>query len=371
MPDSRSSVLRAALARTVLLVLALAVCFYVLGVLLAGGVLGFRPQVLLAPIFVMAVSLYAASMVDLLLVWRYAPAIAGAVRTLGAAGSIALLMVSLPATYSSQLANVSICLVAFAVTYAVGQVLAVGGGYRLILYRPVPIVVLGVFMMQCWLAFAPSTPGASTPLYAMVATAALSLLALFNSHSNPVLSGIGTFFARTSNLALVGGIGTFLLLYFTSIRGAIIASIPDQVILVEWGIVVLIAFILARRFLSYFRRRSELNGMAEWTRLVQQIGRNKGEVEYTSAIVRTFIDEGRKEPLLTHLALILGREGLDEGKVADAITPLVRYQEEEAPPFLRWAQGNRALSRKAQRTAVVRACMEISGLSPRAGTEVR
>jgi hypothetical protein len=371
MPITRVGVLRGALARTLLLILLLGSSYYVLAVLFGGGIAGVKLQFIILPLFAVALAVYAGSMVELFFVWKYSHAVAAALRTVGLAAFLGLLLATLPSQINLRLGSVTIFIMLFGVSYAIGQLLAVNGGPRLVLYRTVPIVLLGVLLWQSWLALAPSTAGAAMPLYGMVVTAALSLLALLKGHANPIASGVGAFFLRTSNLALVGGLGTFLLLYFTSIRAMIIKAIPDQVILIEWGLVVLIAFLVARRFLAYFRRRSALGDMAEWTQLVQRIGRNKGEVERTSAIVRAFIEEGRKEPLLAHLAILLGREGVDEDEVAEAISPLVQYREEEAPPLLRWLQGDRLRSQRARRAEVVRACMERSGLSPRLGTEVR
>lgn len=370
-PETRSGVLRGALARTLLLVLLLGGCYYVLAVLFVGGIFGVQLQFIILPLFVVAIAIYVGSMLELFIIWKYAHALAGALRTVGLAAFVGLLAAGLPSQIGLTLGPVALFVILFGTSYAIGQLFAVNGGYRLILYRTVPFVLLGLLLQQLWLALAPSTTGADMPLYGMVVTAALSLLALFEGHANPIASGVGAFFARTSNLVLVGGLGTFLLLYFTSIRALIIKAIPDQVILVEWGLVVLIAFLVARRFLAYFRHRSAFGEMAEWTQLVQQIGRNKGEVEHTSVIVRAFIEDGRKEPLLAHLAILLGREGVEEGLVAEAISPLVQYREADAPPLLRWLQGDRLRSQKAQRSAVVRACMERSGLSPRLGTEVR
>ncbi len=371
MPETRAGVLRGALARTLLLILVLGSCYYVLAVLFAGGIAGVKLQFIILPLFVVALAIYLGSMVELFFIWKYAHALAGALRTVGLAAFVGLLAAGLPSQMGLHLGPVALFVILFGASYAIGQLLAVNGGYRLILYRTVPIILLGVLLQQLWLALAPSTAGSDMPLYGMLVTAALSLLALLVGHANPIASGVGAFFARTSNLALVGGLGTFLLLYFTNIRALIIKAIPDQVILIEWGLVVLIAFLVARRFLAYFRRRSAFGEMAAWTQLVQRIGRNKGEVEHTSAIVRAFIEDGRKEPLLAHLAILLGREGVDESVVAEAISPLVQYREAEAPPLLRWLQGDRARSQKAQRSEVVRACMERSGLSPRLSTEVR
>jgi hypothetical protein len=370
MPATRSGVLKGILARTIILVIVLFVFYYIFGVLLAnvGSVkLGF----IILPVFVAVIAMYAASMLELILVWRYAKAVASAIRTVGLIAFVGLLLASLPAQMNIHLEPVAPILIIFGISYAAGQVLAVDGGYRLILYRTLPILLLGLVLRQTWLCLAPADPGVNIPLYGMIVTAALSLLALLKDNSNPIASGVGHFFYRTSNLALVGGVGTFVILYFVSIRPALIKAMPDQVILIEWGIVVLIAFLVARRFLAYFKQRSSRNEMAEWTQLVQYISRNKGEVERTSNIVRAFVENGRKEPLLAYLSILLGREGFDEIAVASVIEPLVRYREEEPPPTLRWLLGDVQKARKEQRSQVVRKCMERSGLSPRLGTEVR
>jgi hypothetical protein len=371
MPTTRAGVLKGALARTIILVLVLFVFYYVFGVLLAAGVGSVKLQFIILPVFVAVIAMYAASMLELILVWKYTRAVASAIRTVGLVTFVALLLASLPAQMNVHLEPVAPILIIFGISYAAGQVLAVDGGYRLILYRTLPILLLGLLLRQAWICLAPNDPGVNIPLYGMIVTAALSLLALLKDNSNPIVAGVGHFFLRTSNLALVGGVGTFTILYFVSIRPALIKAMPDQVILIEWGIVVLIAFLVARRFLAYFRQRSARHEMAEWTGLVQRISRNKGEVERTSNIVRAFVESGRKEPLLAYLSILLGHEGFDEFAVASAIEPLVRYQEEEPPPTLRWLLGDVQKTRKEQRSQVVRKCMERSGLSPRAGTEVR
>jgi hypothetical protein len=371
MPTTRAGVLKGVLARTIILVLVLGVVYYLFGVLLAGGIGGVKLQFIILPVFVAVIAMYAASMLELILVWKYMRAIASAIRTLGLIAFLALLLAGLPPQLNLHLASVAPVLFIFGLSYAVGQVLAVDGGFRLILYRPLPIILLGLLLRQTWLALAPGDPGADIPFYGMLVTAALSLLALLKDNPNPIAAGVGAFFLRTANLALVGGIGTFTILYFVSIRPMLIKGMPDQVILIEWGIVVLIAFLVARRFLAYFKQRSSRSEMAEWTRLVQRVSRNKGEVERTSSIVRAFVEGGRKEPLLAYLSILLGREGFDEIAVASVIEPLVRYQEEEPPPALRWLLGDVQKARRTQRSEVVRKCMERSGLSPRTSTEVR
>jgi hypothetical protein len=342
-----SELTRAGARQVIVLCAFLLILYYVLYFGLATVPLAvalFIPVVLLGTCFLLA------SLATLFLVGTLLPHLRMGLRLFGAALFMGTLLISLSGS-TEGLALLG------------GSVLVLGGfvlltcivqGYRVhlwIVLRAIALIGAGL-VLQFGASLLPRRlEGLGTALLISFAlTGLLSLLALFYAHRRSALRLVGGAFRPTLSVLLLGALLSLLFIYLYVFRPPLQAGYDAYVILIEWLAVGIVAAALAIRFYLYFRRRSALPAMGDWTILLQKVTFEEGDLRRATTALRDFIENGRREGAVVLLTSTLLINQVTEERIERILSPIINYQRPTVPLLFRWTYGD--LERKLREERV-------------------
>ncbi len=157
-----------------------------------------------------------------------------------------------------------------------------------------------------------------------------SLLGVFRSHPNPNLRFIG----RTLGTGLDRKvIYTFFLSYYLLfVRKYLMESSgfnPQYIVVAEWAGICLLFYVSYKRFRDYTQDSllmADLHGT--WQKHLQQIEQvTDYKLDHVSSLVEQFIQQGTREELIVHLALVMDRAEYSEQRIRDVLDELINYQD--------------------------------------------
>lgn len=155
-----------------------------------------------------------------------------------------------------------------------------------------------------------------------------SLLGVFRSHPNLRFIGrtLGTGLDRKV-------IYTFFLFYYLLfVRKYLMEASgvnPQYIVVAEWAGICLLFYVSYKRFRDYTQNSllmADLHGT--WQKHLQQIEQvTNYKLDHVSNLIEQFIQQGTREELIVHLALVMDRAEYSEQRIRDVLDELINYQD--------------------------------------------
>ncbi len=196
------------------------------------------------------------------------------------------------------------------------------------------------------------------------AAAVFSMLGLFNSNSNPLLSYAGKAFKGIRGVIEVGVLAVLLMSYFIYARPFLVGLASIWLVVVEWLIMCIVIAIIFVRARTYMKSISELRQFGDGHAVAGKIFFHKDDIEMTAAIIEEFVNSGKKEGLVACVAKALVENGSSIEEIRRTLGPFISYTDESEPMLLlKWATGNITEANRRNRLKVAIAVIEAAAIA--------
>lgn len=193
---------------------------------------------------------------------------------------------------------------------------------------------------------------ASIVLIGFVAAAAFAFIGVLGRHSNPRVSFVGKAFSGLWNPGLIGAAVAIVMTYLAFVRPSLLTLGPMAVTAIEWAAMCVAIFWLFRKIKSALRADGGYE-FGDGHKVTGVLRYEKGDLETAAAKVGEFVENGRKDGLITLTTMALARNGVPPDVAENVISILLNYAEDPVPPVgLRWAVGDRDATGRMNRAKI-------------------
>lgn len=176
------------------------------------------------------------------------------------------------------------------------------------------------------------------PVSVMVGGVAISLYLLERS-DNDYISLFGKWVKTyTGSIGFLGGI---LWTYFL-MRPYLKSYFGKEMLVVEWGFIGLATVVIGYIVKGSVEEMAETEDFESWKKNVQSISsQGDRDQEKLTGLIEEFVEEGKKEDIITYLIRLAQKRGLSLRFTIDMMRDIINYQEEEIPPLVLRSEAER------------------------------
>ncbi|OPY32594.1 MAG: hypothetical protein A4E32_01176 [Methanomassiliicoccales archaeon PtaU1.Bin124] len=215
------------------------------------------------------------------------------------------------------------------------------------------IVAVGAVVSLFLLYYNYSLARSIAPLVAMTIVAVISLLALFEKHSNETVALLGKWMASLVHKVVLCIIALAISIYFFIVRPDWEGQAATNATMAEWIVLIVVAAVILFYTLRWLRKGSHRETMGDWGLLVQSVMRDRGDMKAVREAVDEFVVYGRKEPFLVQIVKTMQMNGVKDEQISEAIHRLVIYTTYTKDLYPIWTRGDVQRSYQKERTGVV------------------
>jgi hypothetical protein len=198
--------------------------------------------------------------------------------------------------------------------------------------------------------------------------AVLSLPGMLKGHSNAYITYIGTALSNIKNLAVVFAAAALVMIYFVFLRPLIVAYASGWLIAVEWLIMCAIVVLLFLKARSYVDTNSELQGFGDGHAVACKICYDKESLESASAMIRDYVEGGKKEGLIALVAATMVNNGAPLEEVMRVLAIVIDHKDDPAPLLIfKWALGDLEEARRKKRLMAVNEMIDAAAKAIKTG----
>jgi hypothetical protein len=362
--EGKGSVMKTVLIKAIVFVFALAASYYLFDYL--AGITEENVEALRAPWMALLTMLFAASLVTDIWQGKAAVSIKKAAVAISFVIFIAWLIADPPFRTDIDTSSLLIPWLVMGGLIAATIATVPWHHHAWVLMRAVTLMSMGWFLQT--LAQAANDPDLSVIFIpAFLAVAVISLLGMFDQHSNAMLRSIGRIF-RSNAVVVICTAGFSLLSWYELIyRPSMPEGSLKETSLTEWAAIGAMTALVLFMVLRYLKKKGMKDPMGEWGRLVQIISHEKGDMDNAIRSMEEFVNQGERKGLVVQTVMAMKANGVDEQRMEMAILELVNFTEREDRLYFSWAMGAREARKKEERLMVAVRTMKRAVESMNAG----